>query len=310
MLLLCGASQQKLSFVLTGGVVGLWASYKILGRHPFALLLAGLLMLAFFAPRAWWNWQQVSEPGMLTLLTPFPDSFTQNLKDFREQQLWFPFNLVVPESVSFVSATIGMQVFLAGLLRFQAGPWRQMLILTFSGALLTYVFGQSVARSFYEFILWIAVGLCLCSFQVVRERTTIKAIGFQGIGVMIMAIIGIYTLSPGVLSLKLREQVMLRTAHQYQAIKWVNEILPEGAVVATDLRSVALLKHDFIALKGSNIKKKWGLNIKKRATHLLSKNPVHQNTILLHKNTFTTATRNPMNSGKLFKTYLYKIKND
>ena len=79
---------------------------------------------------------------------------------------------------------------------------------------------------------------------------------------------------------------MLRTANQYQAIKWANEILPEGAVVVTDLRSVALLKHDFIALKGSDIKKKWGLNIKKRATHLLSKNPVHQNTILLTQKYF------------------------
>ena len=75
-LLLCGAAQQKLSFVLTGGVIGLWASYKTWPSNRHGFLVAVGIVAFFFFPRTWWNLQQVPEPGYLTWLTPHPEYFT------------------------------------------------------------------------------------------------------------------------------------------------------------------------------------------------------------------------------------------
>ncbi|SVD48498.1 uncharacterized protein METZ01_LOCUS401352, partial [marine metagenome] len=97
-LLLCGAAQQKLSFVLTGGVIGLWASYKTWPSNRHGILVAVGIVAFFFVPRTWWNLQQVPEPGFLTWLTPLPEYFTSRLQAYREQDWWFPFNLIFPDS--------------------------------------------------------------------------------------------------------------------------------------------------------------------------------------------------------------------
>ena len=47
-LLLCGASQQKLSFVLTGGLLGLWATYKHLNSNHKGIF-AALTIILFFS---------------------------------------------------------------------------------------------------------------------------------------------------------------------------------------------------------------------------------------------------------------------
>ena len=49
-LLLCGASQQKLSFVLTGGLLGLWATYKHLNSNHKGIFAGLIIVLFFFLP--------------------------------------------------------------------------------------------------------------------------------------------------------------------------------------------------------------------------------------------------------------------
>ena len=97
-LILCGAAQQKLSFILTGGCIGLWASFKHIPSNPRALVSASFIVLIFFIPRALWNLQQVSDPTWLTWLTPLPEKFTDGLRSYREQN-WV--------SIKFVNTKFG-----------------------------------------------------------------------------------------------------------------------------------------------------------------------------------------------------------
>ena len=45
---------------------------------------------------------------------------------------------------------------------------------------------------------------------------------------------------------------MHRSAHQYSAANWLNQELPKDAVVLSGLRSVSLLKRDFVPMDRLN----------------------------------------------------------
>ena len=57
-ILIMGAAQQKLSFVLTGGVIGCWALWKALSHSRMAIVFGLISFIYFFVPRGLWNLQQ------------------------------------------------------------------------------------------------------------------------------------------------------------------------------------------------------------------------------------------------------------
>jgi hypothetical protein len=65
-----------------------------------------------------------------------------------------------------------------------------------------------------------------------------------------MAVIAGYgaaTLFPGSLTMAWRTAVMTRTASEYAEMSWLDQVLPPGAVVVSQLRSAALLPRPFIS---------------------------------------------------------------
>ena len=310
-LLLCGAAQQKLSFVLTGGVIGLWASYKTWPSNRHGILVAVGIVAFFFVPRTWWNLQQVPEPGFLTWLTPLPEYFTSRLQAYREQDWWFPFNLIFPDSFGSISAIIGIHVLIVGTFHSSDRRWREVLGLTCLASILTYLFGQPIARSFNEFLLWIAVGIA--SANTTQRLSTLGFIGIkcQTILVLGMAIIGLWSLFPGILSSKLRFQVLNKTAHNFQVMHWANKIIPDDSIVTSEFRSVSFINNDFAPLKylGSDLINQL-IHKKNKSLYVISPrvdlNILYPSLKMIDFNkNFFKGTRNPFNSGDTYSGYLY-----
>ena len=127
----------------------------------------------------------------------------------------------------------------------------------------------------------------------------------------------VWTLVPGVFSQKMRQQVMNRSAWEYSAVRWANEVLPAGSTVISELRSVSLLTHNFIPTDWLNNKKMkdYFLNaIKLKSPNFLitkSKtlnNPVYSGCagdIFSGPKSFIGATRNPFNSGEEYFVTIY-----
>ena len=319
LILLSGAAQQKLSFILTGGTVGFWASYKVWITHPRTIFLALFVGIVFFGPRAWWNWQQAVEPEIFTLITPLPNDFTSRLHTFREQDWWFPFNLIFPDSFGSISAIIGVQILLIIFIKSKDKIWSEVTILTLIAMILTYIFGQSIARSFNEFVLWVSIGLALTKFRISFLNQFKIILNLQSVLTLSIALFGLFTLFPGVISKNLREKTLSKHAFGYQAINWANKTLPRNSVTISEFTSVAFFKHMFLPTDRSSLifKSEKYNELLLSGTHLLSSSNINPGYLANKKfkllksiNGLEHSTRNPFNSGSKYSAYLYKIENE
>ena len=133
------------------------------------------------------------------------------------------------------------------------------------------------------------------------------------------AAFGVFTLFPGVLSADWREEVMHRSAWEYSAAAWVNQVLPENAVVLSGLRSVAFLSHDFLPtdwLGYEGMKKKYypAIGLKKPNFLIVKEGSLKSmdfagcvGDIYSGPKYFMEATRNPFNSGKMYSVTIYRF---
>ena len=78
-----GAAQQKLSFILTGGVIGLWAFWKAYRDTKLVLVISLMCFVFFFLPRGIWNLEQASNLRLTSFITPLPVEFINSSHYFR-----------------------------------------------------------------------------------------------------------------------------------------------------------------------------------------------------------------------------------
>jgi hypothetical protein len=312
-----GAAQQKLSFLLTGGIIGVWALWKspIKSKRVWFYIIACALF--FFLPRGLWNMQQTADPGLTSFFTTLPANSLDELQGFRENKWWFPVNLFVPDSIGKVSTIIGMQILLVLFIKTKSQKIMEVFFITLSAMIVTYIFGQSIARSFYEFVLWTAIAFSFIPEDKFSFDFFNRLLLLQATVMFVILFFAVWTLVPGVFSQKMRQQVMNRSAWEYSAVSWANEVLPAGSTVISELRSVSLLTHNFIPTDWLNNKKMkdYFLNaIKlKSPNFLISKsktlnNPVYggcAGDIFSGPKSFIGATRNPFNSGEEYFVTIY-----
>ena len=320
-ILIMGAAQHKLSFIITGGVIGFWALCKALPYSKGIIPCGLLLFIFFFVPRGIWNLQQLIEINLIGFITPLPETFTNYLRVYRgDNQLWFPFNLFIPSSFGALTTVLGFQVFLVILTKFSNPKFRETLIVTATSATLTYFLGQSIARSYYEFVLWTAVAFSFLSEKDFCFRLYNRFLAIQGICVLAMSTFAVCTLTPGVISKKWREEIMHRAAYEYSAAVWLNDVLPKDAVVLSELRSVALLERDFVPMDWLKFNLDWKKSyiyeiMNKNVNYIAIKGQAFENHPLFGcigekfkgPKSFVKATRNPFNRGQEYIVTIYKF---
>ena len=248
----------KYSFLLSGAVLLLTILIvaRRNGQLRFAIAAAGVAMAAFAAPLYARNALFYGDPlsPFLERLFSGPDAvvvaFADQLRRFGgardiETLLALPMTLVVPTGPGRLASVLGVGVLGVALLGGRGAAVTTIRRASLVCAALILAFSQLTPRFFLEPFLWMGVGVSVCA-PGVAKRTLKNALIAQGSIVAVAALFGAVTLFPGSLSLKLRDRVMEKSAYQYAQSRWLDEILPEQAVVLTNLRSKALLPRVFV----------------------------------------------------------------
>ena len=190
-----------------------------------------------------------------------------------------------------------------------------------------YNYGQLMGRSFLEPLLWI---LLICArYGVIYKIKIFEALcRVQAFIVIGGIVIGIYSLFPGSLTKPLNQKTLSENANGYGLFKWANSKLNKEDVVFSTHRSISLGKSEFISMDfvpfvdfrddRSDIFVK--AIYKKDPKYLLTfgysnekprlyefKNCVGE-MIHYQKNVGKFEARNPLNRGREYDGYIFKIK--
>ena len=103
------------------------------------------------------------------------------------------------------------------------------------------------ARIYYEFILWLAVGVYFIDDKKINYIFFSKITLIQFFVVFCMALYFATISFPSIFSNEYRDKFMVKTSFRYAAVKWVNKVLPEDAKIISGLRSNALYKNEFVS---------------------------------------------------------------
>jgi hypothetical protein len=255
------ASVMKMNFLMSGAIVGAIAFGGMVRRRlAFPALVIGLIGAALImAPPVVWKHAHYGGTLIEALLTPFPgdwpgtDAFEAMLRGYRDTQVPFPLSLVIPAGPATITTVLGLGLFipLITLLPWSAGD-RPAVILVAAAvtvAVTGFLLGQRNARFFLEPYLWLLIAATIFRAPL-RERTTrwiSGAVSAQAVLALAMIAIGITTLTPGALTLALREKTMERHAYGHAVMKWIDHMLPPDAHLIVEPRSIALAPRFAIA---------------------------------------------------------------
>ena len=246
LILVMGASQFKSSFLISGFLIGLYALIKTLKVNFLQVLFYSfLLSLFFFIPTAVWNFFQISDFNLVNIFSIMPEQMMKNMKIFKENDFIYPINIFIPSSLGKVSTILGFQIFFLLFFLKKSSKYNLVLIFIFFTIILHYFLGMNVARMYYEFILWGAIGLIFSQNDNKKYYFYSKIILPQTIIVICFSLYFSLITIPTLFSNKARDNFMNKNTFYYEGVKWVNKNLPNNAKIISTIRSVALLKNDF-----------------------------------------------------------------
>ena len=106
-----GAAQFKLSFLLSGSIIGTFLFFKSFMNNKVKVVSLGVfLLIIFFIPTSIWNYNQLDNFIFQNIFTTMPIEAIESLQEYRENFNYiYPFNLIFPNSISAISSILGFQ---------------------------------------------------------------------------------------------------------------------------------------------------------------------------------------------------------
>ena len=251
------AATMKANFMLSGAiVVGLALFLNLRNKNwKLGLGLSFFMFLIILFPFLLWKYTYFNGVGILDFLTIFPGdwpgyaNFKNMLVNYRGNEVVFPFSLFLPAGFGFLTVILGLGVFYF----FAFLKAKNSLVVATLSLILGYtVLGQHDSRFFLEPYLWVllAYNFRSVSFQptyYLRSKIFRTAIAGQALGTFLMISFGVMTLFPGAISLDLRKSVMMKSAHGYDVMMWLDKVLPKDTVIISSHRSIGLFPRKTIA---------------------------------------------------------------
>tara|TARA_B110000483_G_scaffold227430_1_gene289182 strand:- start:2700 stop:4463 length:1764 start_codon:yes stop_codon:yes gene_type:complete len=246
-ILLIGATQFKLSFIISGSILGILTFYKAFFYNKMKILLwSAVMSVFFFLPTLIWNLNHVLNFNLINIFAAIPNEMIENLKLYRENKFFYPINLLIPDSIGKISAIIGFQFLILFFLPKKTREFKYIILIAVFTIFLHYLLGMNVSRIYFEFILWLAISIIFIDIKKEKFNFYTKLILPQLLLVFCFSLYFAVVSFPSVFSIKSRDNFMTKNSLYYEAIKWVNITIPENVTIFTNLRSVAFLKNKFI----------------------------------------------------------------
>lgn len=241
----------------------------------------------------------------------------------------FPYWLFIPSSLGTITETLGIGCLVILFVNIKKN-FRQNLIflVIILYVFLAFKFGQNNPRWFLEVFVWL---ILLTHYYGLKNNSSYKfffiTANIQSLGVVLILLYGIFTLSIGSLSQSLREKVLINSANGYELFKWSNSKLNEKDILISTHRSFSLsniktIPADIFHYININDKKSqihFNEIKKMKPTHILFYNDKkNYNKLekcigkLLHykKNVGKFTARNPFNKQqKYYDGYIYEFNN-
>ena len=255
------AAACKYSFVPSAAVLSLlitWKTYQREGiRSLPSILTIGLCGFAALVLPVWLRNFSFYGDRFSPILevfrgepAPAVTSFSSYLRDFSGEHSWhnlirLPIKLVIPTGIGRFSMVLGAGA-LAWLVALDRDRFRQVVLVSATIVVIISVcFGQLSARFFVEPYLWCGLA-AVSSGWTIRKRILTVLLGCQVTASFAVALFAACTLFPGVLNTDLRNTVLRKHAADYVAAKYLDQLLPEDAVVASDRRALFYSKRQTI----------------------------------------------------------------
>jgi len=323
-ILLMGASQFKLSFLLSGSVIGTFLFLKSFMSNKIKIVILSLILsVIFFGPTFIWNYTQLDNFSFQNIFLSMPMEAIKSLQNYTENFNYiYPFNLILPNSISSISSILGFQFFILFFIFRNKKETKTVIIITLLTIALHYFLSMNEARIYYEFILWLAVGVYFIDDKKINYIFFSRIILIQFLAVFCMALYFATFSFPSIFSNEYRDKFMVKTSFRYAAVKWVNKVLPDDAKIISGLRSNALYKNEFVSsdwlsfgiskndLTGFSNKikeKKINYIVLVENSQLIT---VMKNCIgnkYLQSPGFITSTRNPLNRGLNYSVSIFEF---
>ena len=336
-LLVMSASQAKLIYMLGGGAVGL-LSLAIMARQRLLLPALGigfLMALLVLVPPVVWKYYYFHAGFIDALIKPLPgywpgtDAFEAFLRGYRDSDVPFPLSLILPSGTSTISTVIGAGLILLVALRPGRDRWLLAGIATavFVGFAVA-VLGQFSSRSYLEPYFWLLMVLAI------QPASTLSRgylwfrwpIFGQALVTIPLCWYGVVAFLPGSITPEWRSTVMERAANGYSVMKWVDSVLPAGAVLLNGHRSMALAPRDAVSFGwsefvevGSPASEPYLRRLKDRGvTHMLVIGEPHNagklsgciGAVIAGPSYGRVATRNPFNAGERYEAWIVEFESE
>jgi hypothetical protein len=244
----------KYSFLLSGGVVlvmGMVAACRS-RRFVVAVGLALLLYLMMIFPMELQKFLFYGDPisPMLEGFRQHGDAaltrFAQYIRHYTMSTLAFPLSIIVPDTPGRVSSVLGLGVLACIAALFTVRRSLTLITAALVAVTINYLVGARSAGYYLEPYVWLCIAAASAPWSTYKKILRGLLMGQTAL-MLIFAGFGAVKLFPGSLTAGLRDHVMRENAHQYAAMRWLDDVLPRDAVVLSTLRSHALMPRPFVA---------------------------------------------------------------
>ena len=265
-LLVVAAAQAKLSFLPTGGVVGL-LSLGVLARRRLFWPAVGIgLAAAVIAllPPALWKQHYFHDSFINSVVKSMPgnwpgsDLFDRRLRGFTlRSPIPFPLLLFITTRLNSLTIVLGPAILvLLTALRPNRDPWMWMGLAGVAVVTVVIIkFGPMLGRYYVEPCVWL---LMLFAIQpqpapFLESRWIAWPVIAQALFTIALFWYGAVMLFPGALTARWRSAVMDQNANGYRAMKWVDSVLPPDAVLLSADRAIALAPRDVVSFDWASV---------------------------------------------------------
>ena len=326
-ILLMGAAQFKLSFILSGFIIGIFLFYKsFINNKTTTLGYSILLFVFFFIPTIFWNYTQLNDFSYHNIFSSMPIEAIDSLQNYRENFNYiYPFNLFLPNSISSITSILGFQSLIIFFIFKPKKEINIFIVIIIITVILQYFLSMNEARIYYEFILWFSVAIYFLKDQKINYNFLSKIILIQFCAVICMALYFALISLPSIFSNEYRDKFMIKNSFKYDAVKWVNDVLPENVKIISGLRSHSLYKNEFVptdwlsfGISKNNLSGYLNIIKEKKIDYIVLREnsqffSVMKNCIgdkYLQSPEFTVSTRNPLNRGFKYTVSIFEFKHE